>query len=321
MSNDVWIIGAYSSKFGKRPEATYKALAREAYEGVLADAGLADGGDISAAWFGNCGMQAAGQGGIRGQVCFIPLVREGRFPERIAMFNVENACATGTTALLGARNHVLSGGGALALALGLEKLVAPEAKGPPNMSGGTDALDPQEWQIYYEEMGRLAAKPFATGADRSLFMDTYAMQAAWHMKRYGTTQRQIAIAAAKSHNFGAENDKAQYRFRLSVEQVLNDREVSYPLTRAMCAPIGDGCSAALVCSSDYLAGLDRTTRSRAIRIRAMGVSGGNTAAPTSPVCRGLPPNALMRRPMSQRTTSTWPRCMTRRPFRKSTRAR
>ena len=76
-------------------------------------------------------------------------------------------------------------------------------------------------------------------------MDTYAMQACYHMQHFGTTQRQIAAAAAKTHGNGALNPRAQYRFTLSVEEVLNDREISFPLTRAMCAPIGDGAAAAL----------------------------------------------------------------------------
>ena len=74
-------------------------------------------------------------------------------------------------------------------------------------------------------------------------MDTYGLQALWHMKTYGTTQRQIAFAASKNHFHGSLNEKAQYQFEVSVEDVLKDREISYPLTRAMCAPIGDGAAA------------------------------------------------------------------------------
>lgn len=273
-----WIIGAYSTTFGHKPDQSHKDLTREAYEGVLADAARETGAEIEAVWFGNCGLAALGQSSIRGQVCFIPLVRENRFPERVPMFNVENACATGSTALYGARSHILSGG-RLALAIGVEKLFTPGATAPPKMNGGGDALNPEEMIAYYRNMGERAGKPFETRPDRSIFMDTYAMQAAYHMKRYGTTQRQIAIAAAKTHAFGVDNEKAQYRFALTVEQVLDDREISFPLTRAMCAPIGDGASALLVCSGDYLAGLDATTRARAVRLRGIGVSGGKYRQP------------------------------------------
>jgi hypothetical protein len=52
--------------------------------------------------------------------------------------------------------------------------------------------------------GEAAGKPFEPGAGGgTVFMDTYAMQAAWHMKRYGTTQRQIAVGASKNHHHGS----------------------------------------------------------------------------------------------------------------------
>ena len=74
---DVWIIGAHSTAFAKRPESTFKDLTRETYLGVLADAGLGDGHDIATAWFGNCLMHTWGQGGIRGQVCTVDWSTKG----------------------------------------------------------------------------------------------------------------------------------------------------------------------------------------------------------------------------------------------------
>ena len=64
--HSVYIIGAYGTAFGRRPQDSVKALTREAYLGVLADAGLDDGGQIEAVWFGNCGMWTENQGSIRG---------------------------------------------------------------------------------------------------------------------------------------------------------------------------------------------------------------------------------------------------------------
>ncbi|MDH8351492.1 hypothetical protein QIG27_26980, partial [Klebsiella pneumoniae] len=63
------------------------------------------------------------------------------------------------------------------------------------------------------------------------------------MKKFKTTAEQIAIGAAKNYSNGALNPKAQYRLGMSPESVLADRIVSAPLTRAMCAPIGDGAAA------------------------------------------------------------------------------
>ena len=91
---------------------------------------------------------------------------------------------------------------------------------------------------------------FEPGPGRTIFMDTYAMQACHHMNRHGSTQRQFAIAAAKNHCNGAKNEKAQYRFEMTVDEVMQDRPVSYPLTRSMCSPIGDGAAAIVVTTAE-----------------------------------------------------------------------
>lgn len=61
---------------------------------------------------------------------------------------------------------------------------------------------------------------------------------------------------------------------MTADDVLADRAISYPLTRSMCAPVGDGAAAALVCSKDYLAALPSRVRDRAVKIRASTMSGG-----------------------------------------------
>jgi acetyl-CoA acetyltransferase len=273
---EVYIIGAYSTAFGKRPNDGFKELTREAYLGALADAEMSDGADIGFAYFGNCAMHRVKQTSIRGQVCFTPLVREGLFPERIPIINVENACATSSSAIHSAVKDIKSGENELVLAIGVEKLFDPNPgkTGYEDFGGGIDQLDPQEWVDYYNGAASQTGHPFDPGSGRSIFMDTYAMQAKYHMSRYGTTQRQIAIAAAKSHNNGALNPKAQYRFELTPEQVLEDRPVSFPLTRGMCAPIGDGGSAVLVCSGEYLKGLSGKVRDRAVKLKASALTGG-----------------------------------------------
>lgn len=273
---DVYLIGSYSSEFRKWPDASHKDLARQAYLGVLNDAGGLDPSAIEGTWFGNCGMWIDGQGSIRGQVCMTPLVREGLFPERTPILNVEAGCATGSLALHGAWKDIASGQSNLSLAIAVEKTFYPD---DPESSmrlfyGGIDQYDPQEWEDYYRTAGEQAGKPFEPGPDRTIFMDTYATQAVWHMKRFGTTQRQIAAIAAKNHTIAVHNPKAQYRFPLTVDEVLEDRPISFPLTRAMCAPVGDGSAAALLCSADYLASLPNAVQERAVRVAATSLSSG-----------------------------------------------
>lgn len=283
--DEVFIIGVSCTPFGKQPTSSFKDLTRQAYLSVLADAGLPDGDRIGQAWFGNCGMGSFGQRNIRGQVCFTPLVREGLFPARVPMINVEGGCATASMALHGAWKDILCGDVGMSLAIGVEKTFfeGDAARTLEIFEGGIDQLDPQDWRDYYRDAGERSGKPFAPEASGgTLFMDTYAMQAAWHMRHHGTTREQIAFGASKNHAMGARNPLAQYRFELTPQQVLEDREVSWPLTRAMCSPIGDGAAAALLCSARVLAELPAAVRERAVRVRASALSGGKYRALDEP---------------------------------------
>jgi acetyl-CoA acetyltransferase len=94
------------------------------------------------------------------------------------------------------------------------------------------------------------------------------------MWRYGTTQSQIAISASKNHYHGSLNSKAQYQFEISVDKVLEDYIVSYPLTRSMCCPVGDGGAAAILCSDNFLKKLPKNVQKRAIKIEASVLSSG-----------------------------------------------
>lgn len=274
--DDVYIIGGYSTVFGRRPNDDHRALAREAVVGALADAGLGKSAPVDQAYFGNCLMHRERQTMIRGQTAMLPLFEAGVLPERMPVVNVEGACATGSLALHGAWKDILSGLSEVTLAVGVEKLFDP--KDPAAMlreiAGGFDQLDVARWMEAYAAAAKTVQAEWAPTPDRSVAMDTYGVQAAIHMHRFGTTQRHIAAAAAKNHNYGAQNQKAQYRFRMTVDDVLADRPVSGPFTRAMCAPIGDGASAAVLCSHAHLARLPQEVRARAVRIRASVISGG-----------------------------------------------
>jgi acetyl-CoA acetyltransferase len=282
--DQVFIIGSFSTEFGRWIGKDHRALAREAVHGVLGDAGLSDGLAVGQVYFGNCLLHVSGQSMIRGQACLSPLMEQGVLPERLPIANIEGACATGSLALHLAWKDVLSGQNDIALAIGVEKLYDPTAPGQvlKEIGGGFDRFDQERWLNEYRDVAARSGAMWAPSSDRSIAMDTYGIQASYHMHRYGTTREQIAIAAAKNHVHGSLNPKAQYRFRMTKEEVLADRPVSGPLTRAMCAPIGDGAAAAIVCSEDRLRSLPEETRARAVRIRASAVSGGKHRAPDEP---------------------------------------
>ncbi|MEM8902070.1 MAG: thiolase family protein [Actinomycetota bacterium] len=290
--SDAWIIGSHSTPFGRHGDLDFKALTRQTYLGVLADAGLAGSGGapIESAWFGNCLMDTWGQGSIRGQVCTVELVDEGLFPRHVPVINVEGACATASMALHAASKEIRSGDADVVLALGVEKVHRPEAATDPavrqamfdSFDAGMDNFDRSRLLDEYAEAAAVAGRSFEHGPGRTLFMDTYAMQAALHMHRFGTTQAQIAASAAKNHTYGSLNPNAQYRFAMTVDEVLADREVSWPLTRSMCAPIGDGAASAIVCSERFLAARPEPVRARAVRIMATALTGGTYRAVEEP---------------------------------------
>jgi len=108
--------------------------------------------------------------------------------------------------------------------------------------------------------------------DHSPFMDVYAFAARQHMKKYGSTFEQLGIIASKNHFHSSLNPNAQYNFTITPEQVLADRMVSWPFTRAMCAPIGDGAASAILCDGETVRKLSLT--SQAVKIRASVLGSG-----------------------------------------------
>jgi acetyl-CoA acetyltransferase len=183
-----YVLGSFTTAFGKWTGRSFKDLVREAVLGALADARLADGREVETAWFGNCNMALWGQANIRGQVCLTPLVREGILRERAPVTNVEGGCATGSLAFHGACKDVLSGEADLALAIGAEKMFFPEPERTlRQFDGGIDRLDPEAWQADFAALAKAGGGRFEPAQDRVLFVDVYALKALHHMKKYGTT--------------------------------------------------------------------------------------------------------------------------------------
>lgn len=277
---DVYLIGSYSTVFKRWPEKSIKDLTREAYLGAIEDSGL-DSSAVQSAWFSNCGwghdMPAVdddparpGQMNVRGQSALAPLVTEGLFPKRAPIMNVEGACASGSLAFLGAWKDVLSGSCDAALAIGVEKTYYPKflLQVMKLFEGGTDVESAAATAERCAALCARTGREWSPGPGRTIFMDFYGMLAAWHMWRYGTTREQLAMAASKNHFHGALNPLAQYRFEVPVDKVLADYEVSWPLTRSMCAPLGDGAAAALLCSAEYWRGLPDSVKKRSVRAPA-----------------------------------------------------
>jgi benzoylsuccinyl-CoA thiolase BbsB subunit len=148
----------------------------------------------------------------------------------IPIFNVENACASGTSALRSAVMAVGSGQCKVALAVGFEVM----RRGP--ISAGGDE--------------RLQRQQASTGSQVPVMPGLFANVFRAHSARYGTTVEQMAMVSRKNRGYGSRNPRAQYRDQLSVEEVLAARPVAPPLTLLMCCPTSSGAAAAVVASED-----------------------------------------------------------------------
>ncbi len=276
MSGGVYVIGVGMIRFKKYPELSIKQMTAGAIRALLEDA-KAEKEDIEAAWFSNSGWgMSQMQHCIRGQVALSPMGIQG-----IPITNVENACAGASTAVHGAWTAVKAGLYDVVLAVGAEKVWFPEDKAKmfEGFASGADVEFVQGIIAAFQaDAAKKAAEVEAEGGEKegggghSAFMDIYAMGARMHMKAYGTTQRQLAVIAAKNHHNGSLNPMAQYQMDMTVEEVLADYQVAYPLTRAMCAPIGDGAAAALICSERAL---KRFPDAKPVRIRASVLASGS----------------------------------------------
>jgi acetyl-CoA acetyltransferase len=271
MSN-VYIVGLGMIRFNKYPDRTVRDMAHEVTNLALADAGL-DKAALQAAFFSNTfwGM-FSNQHSIRGQV-----VLRSMGIQAIPVTNVENACAGASTALHMAYTGVRAGMFDVALAVGSEKITDPDKM--KSLTAYATCMDVENFESHINMMMELN-KTFKVeippdqappGDGRSIFMDAYAMGAKWHMSRFGSTQQQLAAICAKNHWHGSLNPMAQYQMDMSVADVLADKPIAYPLTRAMCAPVGDGAAAAIVCSEKYL---KRLSGIRPLRIRASVLGSG-----------------------------------------------
>jgi acetyl-CoA acyltransferase len=265
---DVYVTGAGMTRFSKFPDETMRTLAEEAVETALADSRI-QAGDVGMVFFSNATAGILhGQEMIRGQV---GLRHTGLLG--VPIVNVENACASASTAFHLAWLAVASGHVDAALAVGSEKLTHPDKTRSFEAIG--TAVDLEQLAALREEVARKAGgsgggEGDTGGGSRSFFMDIYAGMARSYMERSGATENDFAQVAVKNRHHASMNPKAQFRDEVTVEEVLDSRAIAGPLTLLMCSPIGDGAAALVLCSPERARALDADT----VRIRASALVSG-----------------------------------------------
>lgn len=262
---NIYMVGAAMTVFGRHRDRTLEDLAGEALEGALKDAAC-QVSDIGAAFYsGMTNGPLQGQHAIPGQVVLSKLGVDS-----IPIFNIENACASGSAAVHLAIQSLKAGNSDVALAIGAEKMnVADKSVAMALFEAGWDVSRAEE---NYEDLVRLGAGlvvPEGSESDKpySRFMGIYGALSRHHMDTWGTTQRQIAAVSAKNHQHSVHNPYSQFRTPFSVDEILAAPPITYPLTLPMCSPLSDGAAAVIVCTEEGLKRIG-ADRDRCVRVAA-----------------------------------------------------
>jgi acetyl-CoA acetyltransferase len=232
MSRKAFVIGVGMTKFEKpgSRDWDYPDMGREAGEKALADAGL-EIADIEQAAVGYCAGDST-----CGQRAFYELGTTG-----IPIYNVNNNCSTGSTALFMAKQFVEGGLSDCTMAMGFEKM----EKGSLGVKY-TDRTMPMDkhFKVMIDERG---FEPNAPAAPQM-----FGNAGIEHMERYGTTPEHFAKIAHKNHKHSVNNPYSQFRDEYTLEQILDAPTIYGPLTKLQCCPTSDGGGAAIIASEDFV---------------------------------------------------------------------
>src|SRR5882724_2996351 len=217
----VAVIGIGKTAFGAFADRDLRSLAVEAGEKCLADAHVSPS-KIEAFYLGNfAGPSFVGQNHLA------PYVAGALGTTGVPCTRFEAACASSGSAFYHAVSSVAAGMNDVVLVAGVEKM--------------TSQTTPKVTEI-------LAGAGDTCGEGRAgaTFPALFAMIARRHMYQYGTTRQHLAAVAVKNHANGALNPQAHMRKVITMEQALNGKPISDPLTVYDCSLVSDGAAAVLI---------------------------------------------------------------------------
>lgn len=232
MGRKVFVVGVGMTKFekpGSREDWDYPEMAFEAASSALGDAGVSYE-EVERACVGYVYGESTS-----GQRALYPLGVTG-----IPVYNVNNNCSTGSTALFMARDFIAGGLADCVLALGFERMERGSLQ--PKWMDRTQPLD-RHMLLMTEWRGFEAAPPAA---------QIFGNAGREHMERYGTTAEQIARIAHKNHLHSTNNPNSQFRDEYTLAEILEAPMVFDPLTKLQCCPTSDGSAAAILGSEEFV---------------------------------------------------------------------
>lgn len=220
--HDVYITGVGYHPFGRFPDTSLKMLAATAALAALDDAGIGIGG-IDAAFCANAYSGLLnGQESIRGET-WLRGIGLGTTP----VMNVENACASGSTAVHLASMAIASGNYDTVLVVGAEKMFVNDTN--RTLAALANSADT-------EVMGNIGMQFSAVDAIRVREM----------MEEEDVGAEAFEWITMKNHSHAVSNPIAQYRKPISMEQVRASRMIADPIRLLMCSAISDGAAAVVL---------------------------------------------------------------------------
>jgi acetyl-CoA acetyltransferase len=248
MKRPVFVAGVGMTKFSKpgTGERDYPDLVRDAGGAALADAGIGyeEIEQVVAAYvYGDScsGQRAVMELGLTG----------------VPVYNVNNTCASGSTALMLARQLVEGGLADVVLAVGFEKMQ------PGSLSvGSVDRASPIEPHL-------AAARQGHPETSVPITLEFFGNAGLEHMQRYGSTAEHFAMVGEKNHRHSSRNPNAQFQEIYSLEEILASPSYHGPLTKLQCSPTSDGAAAAVVMSEPAVERFDLGVQAVEIVAQAM----------------------------------------------------
>lgn len=245
-----YVVGVGMTRFDKSGPA-YPALVAEAVGAALTDAGMS---------YHDAQRAAVGyvfQPSAAGQRALYDVGLTG-----IPVVNVNNNCATGSTAMLLAREWVECGLSDVTLAVGFEQMTKDAMTG--DGAAAVSTID-RHLDVMLPQHGM---------ADAPVTAQFFGHAADEHMRRHGTTPEQLASVAVKNHEHSTRNPLAQFQEPYSLDRVLGDKPVHGPLTRSQCSPVSNGAAAAVVVS-------ERVVRHRGLTAQAVEIAAQSLVTDTT----------------------------------------
>ena len=246
----VYVVGVGMTKFekpGRREGWNYPQMAKEAGGKALADAGIPyESIDQVVAGYcygdSTCGERAAYELGLTG----------------VPIYNVNNNCSTGSTALFLAKQLVEGGLAECAMALGFEKMERGSLR--QHFPDHTPPIDKHMIRM-------MELRPFEPTIPAPQVFGNAGRD---HMERFGTTPEHFAKIGWKNHRHSVNNPYSQFQDEYSLADILAAPLVYAPLTKLQCCPTSDGAGCAILASADFVA--QHGLQDRAVEIAGMAMA-------------------------------------------------